>query len=245
MLGLQSLIRRHSEEVKRAFVSHETCLTPDMLLNLIPLKTPQHMLDVQAYRWFLLYIGDRDTTGTYVSCLCKWKRNYHIIILLVEYPGEATLEEILQFCTGLEKVPPMGIHSIKVEYIRDVLPRAAACFNVMRLPTSHNNYEEFCAKMDIGIKGSLGHYGVSWAVTVFLSHFWSDSGFFSAYTFFQPLKKVIHFSFMHSKKMFFYLTVSICMDENHRMHDCMSRGNCKRWKGSSVLKAEANNDLWP
>lgn len=67
MLGLQSLIRRHSEEVKRAFVSHETCLTPDMLLNLIPLKTPQHMLDVQAYRWFLLYIGDRDTTGMFLA----------------------------------------------------------------------------------------------------------------------------------------------------------------------------------
>ena len=67
----------------------------------------------------------------------------------------------MQFCTGLKRVPPLGLSSpISIEYNSGVLPVASACFNVLRLPTANATYEEFCSKMDIGVLNSIGYYGL-------------------------------------------------------------------------------------
>jgi hypothetical protein len=70
-----------------------------------------------------------------------------MFVYIIEHPGQATLPDILQFCTALWEVPPIGLDSIKVEYTENALPQAAACFNTVLIPTLHDNYTQFCAKV--------------------------------------------------------------------------------------------------
>ena len=77
--------------------------------------------------------------------------------------GKASLQDLLQFCTGLDSVPPMGLaHLIKLEYMdQQLLPTASACYCILRLPARINIDEEaFFCNMDTGILGSKNHFGV-------------------------------------------------------------------------------------
>lgn len=78
----------------------------------------------------------------------------------------ATLEDILQFVTGLRKLPPLGLcRPIEISYLpssrRFIYPRAQSCFNVLKLPTFHQDYKEFAEKMDQGIRSSNGYFGLA------------------------------------------------------------------------------------
>lgn len=78
--------------------------------------------------------------------------------------GRASLPQLLKFCTGLTCVPPMGLADpISVSFLRNqpnlILPKADACFAVIKLPTAHSTREMFFNKMDMGILYSLNYYG--------------------------------------------------------------------------------------
>ena len=82
-------------------------------------------------------------------------------LFTVQVQEQATVSEVMKFCTGLDRVPPLGLKlPITLEYHSGILPMAAACFNVLRLPTGNGSYEEFSLKMDVGILGSTGYYGL-------------------------------------------------------------------------------------
>ena len=78
--------------------------------------------------------------------------------------GQASLADVLYFCTGLKTVPPMGLaQKISIEFLRydesEVLPKADACFGIIRVPVVHSNRDNYFKKMDIGILYSSNHYG--------------------------------------------------------------------------------------
>ena len=95
----------------------------------------------------------------------SFSRRFHcILFFFTERTGEmATVQDVLQFCTGLVEIPPMGLdNGITLEYLPEdcSLPSAAACFVVLRLPLLTSK-EDFFNKMDIGVLNSIGHYGLS------------------------------------------------------------------------------------
>ena len=78
---------------------------------------------------------------------------------------QASIQDLLRFCTGLEYLPPMGLpNSIKLEYMdHNVLPTASACYCILRLPAAAAaiaNQETFFHNMDTGILGSKNHFGI-------------------------------------------------------------------------------------
>ena len=80
----------------------------------------------------------------------------------MDLPG---LEKILSFWTGLKAIPPLGfVEPLKVNFLPSsqifALPRAAACFCKLVLPTCYDDKETFFQKMDIGIGNSVGHFGL-------------------------------------------------------------------------------------
>ncbi len=68
---------------------------------------------------------------------------------------ESTFKELLAFCTGFEKVPPLGflpkpIHNSKFS-------TANTCSNVLRLPTSYSDYPSFKQGMEFAIRICKGY----------------------------------------------------------------------------------------
>lgn len=78
---------------------------------------------------------------------------------------KASVNDLLQFCTGFREIPSMGLMNgggISIEYLPQgfIFPSAAVCFGVIRLPTKYTNQHEFNLKMDMGILNSISHYGL-------------------------------------------------------------------------------------
>ena len=74
---------------------------------------------------------------------------------------QVLVKEILKFATGLDDYPPMGLTApVQVEFLSQsqVLSQASACFSIIKLPLSGEK-TRFFEMMDVGIKGSLHHYG--------------------------------------------------------------------------------------
>ena len=88
---------------------------------------------------------------------------YDCCVIVERTATMASMRDIFLFCTALEEVPPIGLeNSITIEYLPDgpILPNSASCFYVIRLPISHATKESFYSKMDLGILGSNGYYGL-------------------------------------------------------------------------------------
>ena len=77
----------------------------------------------------------------------------------------ATLEDILQFMTGLRQPPPLGLATkITVDFIDDaekVCAEVSACFFLLHLPTSATSQAEFFKYFDKAVLYSLNHFGQS------------------------------------------------------------------------------------
>ena len=71
-----------------------------------------------------------------------------------------TLEEILVFCTGIDRIPIGGFHTkpaIKFSNNNEVLATASTCELVLRLPTIHaNDPVKFEEKFILSPKGHIG-----------------------------------------------------------------------------------------
>lgn len=137
MLGVHKLLQENPELMKQAFLDvHSKVITPDEFISLISTPRPLREDRGKVYDWFMEYLQDDE------------KR-------------EASLENILQFCTGLKRVPPMGLRDrIAVKYLlTSPLPMAEACFCVIQLPTIHEDKTVFFSKLDQGILYSLNHFG--------------------------------------------------------------------------------------
>ena len=76
-----------------------------------------------------------------------------------------TLEDILIFFTGAERVPVLGFELVpKLSFLESsplrLLPTASTCSLELRLPTYHHNYITFKEYMSVGLKGCEGFGGV-------------------------------------------------------------------------------------
>lgn len=111
-------------------------LTAESIIHFISTPKPSDERLIDVYGWFMEYLKDSD---------CR----------------KATLEQVLSFTTGLTRIPPMGLKdTIKVEFSsRSPLPRAEACFCIIKLPTEHKEKNVFFTKMDQGILNSIGYFG--------------------------------------------------------------------------------------
>ena len=109
---------------------------PDILCNNIATPKPSDERLKQVYEWFLEYIRAEER--------------------------KATLEGVLSFATGLKRIPPMGLKEcIEIEFLRrSPLPKAEACFCIVKLPTVHTSRNVFFSKLDMGIQNSIGHFGL-------------------------------------------------------------------------------------
>ena len=89
-----SMIRQLELELRDAFVYNSAKrLAAEMLISLIDAKPPIGRKRRQTYNWFLNYIRGRDSFGMLV---------YHFFSSCTT--EKATLNDILQFCTGLREV---------------------------------------------------------------------------------------------------------------------------------------------
>ncbi len=81
---------------------------------------------------------------------------------------------MMKFCTGLDILPPIGLEPITIEYLPlgHVLPSAAACISLVRLPMDHNTFQDFEKRMDQGILGSLDYYGLLLWTVIGRLHFY-------------------------------------------------------------------------
>ena len=73
--------------------------------------------------------------------------------------GDLTLEEILSFVTGADKVPPSGFQpSPSITFNQDnVYPKASTCALTLILPTKyHSDYVAFKNKLTFGFKNHGG-----------------------------------------------------------------------------------------
>ena len=137
-LKVVKLLRGNADIMKPVFLFDPTLqLTPDILCNNISTPKPSDERLKQVYEWFLDYVRARDER-------------------------KASLEDILSFATGLKRIPPMGLKDcIKIEFLhRSPLPKAEACFSIVKLPTVHTNKSVFFSKLDLGIQNSIGHFGL-------------------------------------------------------------------------------------
>ena len=136
-LKVVTLLKRNPDLMKSVFLyqCHQS-LNPDGFLNLISSQKPKDEKKVIVYDWFVEYIKNSQSR-------------------------EATLEQMLQFCTGLKRIPPMGLKDrITIKFLCDSpLPMAEACFSIIRLPTVHSDKEAFFNKLDQGILYSINHFG--------------------------------------------------------------------------------------
>ena len=137
LLSLNRLLKENPELMKPAFLyDNSKVVTADMFFSLICTPRPTDKNKAIIYDWFMEYL----------------QKDSH---------REASLEQILQFCTGLKCVPPMGLKDrIAVKYLNtSPLPMAEACFSIIQLPTVHTDKGIFFSKMDQGILYSLNHFG--------------------------------------------------------------------------------------
>ena len=80
--------------------------------------------------------------------------------------GPLQLSHVLLFWTGLPNKPPLGFPygKLQLDYHphgeRYVMPKSAACFGRLALPTVHQDKDTFFNKMDNGIGNSLCYFGL-------------------------------------------------------------------------------------
>lgn len=85
---------------------------------------------------------------------CKSTANISFTVKLTS----VSLEEVLVFVTGSDKIPALGFSPApSVEFLHDdhKFPIANTCENIIRLPLK-SKYEYFKKDMDFGIKNSHG-----------------------------------------------------------------------------------------
>ena len=74
---------------------------------------------------------------------------------------KATLSDVLQFITGLRKIPPLGFNrKITLQCLRRGLPEASTCFHILYVPTELRTKEIFFDKFDQAVLYSLNHFGL-------------------------------------------------------------------------------------
>ena len=134
-LNVVTLLRQNVDVMKPVFLCQKESLTPEAFLSLISTPKPNNETKGLVYDWFVEYI--RSTSK------------------------EATLEQVLQFCTGLKRIPPMGLKDrITIKFLCNCpLPMAEACFAIIQLPTIHTDKETFFNKLDQGVLYSINHFG--------------------------------------------------------------------------------------
>ena len=114
-LNTTNLLQENSDLMKPVFLyDANRPLTPEILVRIVSTPKPVDERLRKVYDWFFQCLTDSNSR-------------------------KATLEEILSFMTGLTKISPMGLKdTIKVQFLnRSPLPRAEACFCIIKLPTIH------------------------------------------------------------------------------------------------------------
>ena len=136
LLNICQLVKEHPDLMKAVFLSdNQADFMPDTFINLICTQKPRDEIKAKVYEWFIEYLQSESR--------------------------QATLEQILQFCTGLKRIPPMGMKDrITIKFLcASPLPMAEACFSIMRLPTVHTEKAQFFDKMDQGVLLSINYFG--------------------------------------------------------------------------------------
>ena len=74
---------------------------------------------------------------------------------------DCTLEEILVFFTGADKIPPLGFEKLpRLLFLEGcpekILPTASTCAIELRIPTYHSDFDSFKSFMILGIQNHDG-----------------------------------------------------------------------------------------
>ena len=76
---------------------------------------------------------------------------------------QCSLEDVLVFFSGSDRVPPLGFTScpcLVFLHNDEILPTASTCALELRLPTAHDDYDKFKDAMILGFIGHDGFGGV-------------------------------------------------------------------------------------
>lgn len=75
-----------------------------------------------------------------------------------------TLQDILIFFSGSDRIPPMGFSQhptlVFLHQPNEILPTSSTCDLQLRIPTCFDQYEKFKEYMMLGLKGNDGFGGV-------------------------------------------------------------------------------------
>ena len=136
-LNVHKLVKENMEVMRPVFLfDSQQVLTPDTFIRSISTPKPRDRRLREVYSWFFEYVESSESR-------------------------KASPEEVLSFTTGLRRMPPMGLKEcIKIDFLqRSPLPKAEACFSIIKLPTIHEDKMIFFEKLDQGIQNSIGHFG--------------------------------------------------------------------------------------
>ena len=113
LLSLHKLLKENTNVMRPAFLYDESKLvTAYTFIGLICMPRSSDEAKAMIYDWFIEYLWED-------SC------------------REASLEQVLQLCTGLKCVPPIGLKDQVTYLFTSPLPMAEACFSTILLPVVH------------------------------------------------------------------------------------------------------------
>ena len=83
--------------------------------------------------------------------------------LIVDEDIGCSLEDVLVFFSGSDRIPPMGFDRHPTPHFlheaKEVLPTASTCDIQLRIPTCHTEYDQFREYMVLGMKSNDGFGG--------------------------------------------------------------------------------------
>ena len=87
-----------------------------------------------------------------------------LLIFYTEGKSGCTLDEVLVFFTGTDRVPPLGFSKpLTVSFLvdeKEMFATASTCDLQLRLPTRYSDYNAFADAMVLSLKGNDGFGGV-------------------------------------------------------------------------------------
>lgn len=149
-LGIGDMVKRSPAVAKKLFVKEDRMMTPDDFIKLVGSVKPKKSDECLAYEFFKDFVFSLEGSlyCVLMTVNVSFYRGNSIVTIILFFLLDTTLRTLLKFVTGLSAIPPMGLeNAIELSYlpqdIKEIFPKAQACFSKLYLPTIHNCKEEF------------------------------------------------------------------------------------------------------
>ena len=121
----------------------------------------RRLAELQAWVNFCDFLDGCEGECEYTTICMNCK---HLTLLCAEGNTECSIEDVLIFITGCERLPAQGFggRRLRVEFLdQGIFCTSSTCDLTLRLPVSHtDNYQAFKAATIMSLKGNNGFSGL-------------------------------------------------------------------------------------